>query len=231
MIPINIEDTSAANFELDQDQLRNIIATGKVATQNFFQKYEIRPEGVRTKTKEATTEALIKLIKSEPPSPARGAGRVKKTLDAVNHNVRLWEKYPGYLAANEDAIGRGATIRRLFIVPTEDRCKSQYRKIWDIQHEAQIVVYIAEKERIDAQEAYKALRNVYNKEKGVNFETINVGLFDKRSGERSLDYTVDKDSNQVQILFDKEEIDKLDPSGLFELKDDIIRKYPALDCS
>ncbi|MFQ5991193.1 MAG: hypothetical protein ACE5NA_02040 [Nitrospiraceae bacterium] len=158
----------------------------------------------------------------------------ERSVDAIMERWNIWKKgealYPNYLLANQEAVLRNVTIRRLLILSREQMLDesqaSDAIQIMDDQQRAGINIYFAFREELNRSPAFQRLEEDFRKEGAA--QDINAAIFDGEIMIFSQSYgqvplgMVGKPTpitmiNQLQITWKPEVIRALDPASLFDM--------------
>ena len=158
----------------------------------------------------------------------------ERSVDAIMERWNIWKKgealYPNYLLANQEAVRRNVTIRRLLILSREQMLdESQVGdaiQIMDDQQRAGINIYFTFREELNRSPAFQRLEEDFRKEGAA--QDINAAIFDGEIMIFSQSYgkvplgVVGKPTpitmiNQLQITWKPEVIRALDPASLFDM--------------
>ncbi len=108
----------------------------------------------------------------------------ERSVDAIMERWNIWKKgealYPNYLLANQAAVRRNVTIRRLLILTKEQMQRASLVAdaiaVMDDQHRAGIKIYYAFREELDHSPMFQRLEEDYRKQGAA--QEINAALFD-----------------------------------------------------
>jgi hypothetical protein len=157
-----------------------------------------------------------------------------RSVDAIMERWNIWKKgealYPSYLLANQAAVRRNVTIRRLLIL-TKDQMQraslvADAIQVMDDQHRAGIKIYYAFREELDRSPMFRRLEEDYRKQGAA--QDINAAMFDGEILIFSQTYgqvplgMVGKPTpitmiNKLQITWKPDLIRDLDPAPLFDM--------------
>ncbi|HXF91327.1 MAG TPA: hypothetical protein VNK46_01115 [Nitrospiraceae bacterium] len=158
----------------------------------------------------------------------------ERSVDAIMERWNIWKKgealYPSYLLANQAAVRRNVTIRRLLIL-TKDQMQraslvADAIAVMDDQHRAGIKIYYAFREELDRSPMFQRLEEDYRKQGAA--QDINAALFDGEILIFSQTYgqvplgMVGKPTpitmiSKLQITWKPDLIRDLDPAPLFDM--------------
>ncbi len=158
----------------------------------------------------------------------------ERSVDAIMERWNIWKKgealYPSYLLANQAAVRRNVTIRRLLIL-TKDQMQraslvADAIAVMDDQHRAGIKIYYAFREELDRSPMFQRLEKDYRKQGAA--QDINAALFDGEILIFSQTYgqvplgMVGKPTpitmiSKLQITWKPDLIRDLDPAPLFDM--------------
>lgn len=159
---------------------------------------------------------------------------VQRSVDAVMERWNIWKRgealYPSYLLANQAAVRRRVTIRRVLILTREEIRQPSWRtdavQVMEDQHRAGIGIYYAFKEAIARSATFQRFAEDYKKCGAA--EDINAAMFDREVLMFSRSYgqvplgVVGKPTpitmiSQMQIVWNPEVVRMLDPAPLFDM--------------
>ncbi len=108
----------------------------------------------------------------------------ERSVDAIMERWNIWKKgealYPSYLLANQAAVRRNVTIRRLLILTKEQMQRASLVAdaigVMDDQHRAGIKIYYAFREELARSPMFQRLEGDYRKQGAA--QEINAALFD-----------------------------------------------------
>lgn len=158
----------------------------------------------------------------------------ERSVDAIMERWNIWKKgealYPNYLLANQAAVARKVTIRRLLILS-----RAQMRRpalvadavqVMDDQQRAGIRIFYAFREELERSPAFQRMAEDFKKQGAA--QDINAAIFDGEILIFSRSYgqvplgVVGKPTpitmiNQLEITWKPELIRDLDPAPLFDM--------------
>lgn len=158
----------------------------------------------------------------------------ERSVDAIMERWNIWKKgealYPSYLLANQAAVARKVTIRRLLILS-----RAQMRRpalvadavhVMDDQQRAGIRIFYAFREELERSPAFQRMAEDFKKQGAA--QDINAAMFDGEILIFSRSYgqvplgVVGKPTpitmiNQLEITWKPELIRDLDPAPLFDM--------------
>lgn len=157
-----------------------------------------------------------------------------RSIDALMERWNIWKKgealYPNYLLANQAAVRRKVTIRRLILLTREQMQKSELAadavEVMDDQHRAGIKIFYAFREELERSAAFQRLEEDFKKHGAA--QDLNAAVFDEEILLFSQSYSqvplgmVGKPTaitmiNQLQITWKPEVIRELNPAPLFDM--------------
>lgn len=158
----------------------------------------------------------------------------EESIDAIMERWNIWKKgealYPSYLLANQAAIKRGVTIRRLLVLTREQMEQETVVidaiQVMDDQHRAGINIYFTFREELERAAAFQRFEEDYKKLGAA--KDLNTAIFDKEILIFSRSYgqvqlgvvgtpTPITMINQLQITWKPEFLRDLDPAPLFDM--------------
>jgi hypothetical protein len=158
----------------------------------------------------------------------------ERSVDAIMERWNIWKKgealYPSYLLANQAAVRRNVTIRRLLILTKDQMHRASLvadaTQVMDDQHRAGIKIYYAFREELDRSPMFQRLEEDYRKQGAA--QDINAAMFDGEILIFSQTYgqvplgMVGKPTpitmiNKLQITWKPDLIRDLDPAPLFDM--------------
>ena len=158
----------------------------------------------------------------------------ERSVDAIMERWNIWKKgealYPSYLLANQAAVRRNVTIRRLLILTKDQMHRASLvadaTQVMDDQHRAGIKIYYAFREELDRSPMFQRLEEDYRKQGAA--QDINAVMFDGEILIFSQTYgqvplgMVGKPTpitmiNKLQITWKPDLIRDLDPAPLFDM--------------
>ncbi|MEW6248614.1 MAG: hypothetical protein AB1555_18170 [Nitrospirota bacterium] len=158
----------------------------------------------------------------------------ERSVDAIMERWNIWKKgealYPNYLLANQAAVRRNVTIRRLLILTKDQMHRASLVadaiQVMDDQHRAGIKIYYAFREDLDRSPMFQRLEEDYRKQGAA--QDINAAMFDGEILIFSQTYgqvplgMVGKPTpitmiNKLQITWKPDLIRDLDPAPLFDM--------------
>lgn len=158
----------------------------------------------------------------------------ERSIDAFMERWNIWKKgealYPNYLLANQAAVRRNVTIRRLLILTREQMQQpslvADAIHIMDDQHRAGIKIYYAFREELNRSPTFQRLEQDFKKYGAA--QDLNAAMFDGEILIFSQSYgtvqlgMVGKPTpitmiNQLQITWKPDLIRELNPAPLFDM--------------
>lgn len=158
----------------------------------------------------------------------------ERSIDAFMERWNIWKKgealYPNYLLANQAAVRRNVTIRRLLILMREQMQQpslvADAIQIMDNQHRAGIKIYYAVREELNCSPTFQRLEQDFKKYGAA--QDLNAAMFDGEILIFSQSYgtvqlgIVGKPTpitmiNQLQITWKPDLIRELNPAPLFDM--------------
>lgn len=108
----------------------------------------------------------------------------ERSVDAIMERWNIWKKgealYPSYLLANQAAVRRNVTIRRLLILTKDQMHRASLVadaiQVMDDQHRAGIKIYYAFREELARSPMFQRLEEDYRKQGAA--QDINAAMFD-----------------------------------------------------
>ena len=109
----------------------------------------------------------------------------EESIDAIMERWNIWKKgealYPSYLLANQAAVKRGVTIRRLLVLTREqmeqETVVTDAIQVMDDQHRAGINIYFTFREELERAAAFQRFEEDYKKLGAA--KDLNTAIFDK----------------------------------------------------
>jgi hypothetical protein len=166
--------------------------------------------------------------------PVRLMETTERTVDALMEYWNFWKLggplYPNYLLANQEAVRRGVTIRRLLVISAgqaaESDALSEAIHVMDDQQQCGIQIFYAFREEMLKSITYQRLVQAY-KRRGSAAE-INAAIFDGEIMVMARAYeTVPLGLNdspkmitrisQLEITWKPDAIEELNPAPLFDM--------------
>jgi hypothetical protein len=166
--------------------------------------------------------------------PVRLMETTQRTVDALMEYWNFWKLggplYPNYLLANQEAVRRGVTIRRLLVISSEQAAEknalSDAVHVMDDQQQCGIQIFYAFREEMLKSITYQRLRDAY-KRRGSAAE-INAAIFDDEIMVMARAYeTVPLGLStspkmitrisQLEITWRPDAIEELNPAPLFDM--------------
>ncbi len=158
----------------------------------------------------------------------------ERSVDAIMERWNIWKKgealYPNYLLANQAAVRRNVTIRRLLILTKDQMHRASLVadaiQVMDDQHRAGIKIYYAFREELARSPMFQRLEEDYRKQGAA--QDINAAMFDGEILIFSQTYgqvplgMVGKPTpitmiSKLQITWKPDLIRDLDPAPLFDM--------------
>jgi hypothetical protein len=158
----------------------------------------------------------------------------ERSVDAIMERWNIWKKgealYPSYLLANQAAVRRNVTIRRLLILTKDQMHRASLVadaiQVMDDQHRAGIKIYYAFREALARSPMFQRLEEDYRKQGAA--QDINAAMFDGEILIFSQTYgqvplgMVGKPTpitmiSKLQITWKPDLIRDLDPAPLFDM--------------
>jgi hypothetical protein len=158
----------------------------------------------------------------------------ERSIDAIMERWNIWKRgealYPSYLLANQAAVRRKVTIRRLLILTRDEMQQSglvsDAVEVMDDQQRAGIKIYYAFRDELDRSATFQRLVEDFKKHGAA--QEINAAMFDGEILIFSQSYgsvplgMVGKPTpitmiNQLQISWKAEVIRELNPAPLFDM--------------
>jgi hypothetical protein len=158
----------------------------------------------------------------------------ERSIEAIMERWNIWKRgealYPSYLLANQAAVRRKVTIRRLLILRREEMEEaallSDAVEVMDDQQRAGIKIYYAFRDELDRSPTFQRLVEDFKKHGAA--QEINAAMFDEEILIFSQSYgsvplgMVGKPTpitmiNQLQISWKPEVIRELNPTPLFDM--------------
>ena len=156
------------------------------------------------------------------------------SVDAIMERWNLWKKggplYPNYLLANQEAVRRNVTIRRLFVL---SRSQMQQKplvddaiQVMDDQQRAGIKIYYAFREELERSHTFQRMAQDFTRHgsaKDINAASYDgeILMFAKSYGRVHLGIvgrpTPITMINQLQITWKPDSIRELNPAPLFDM--------------
>ncbi|MBI5854816.1 MAG: helix-turn-helix transcriptional regulator [Nitrospirae bacterium] len=191
-------------------------------------------EAIGKELRQIESQALVYEGAAASAEAVRMMEAVQQSVDAVMERWNIWKRgealYPNYLLANQAAVRRRVTIRRLLILTREQMRDAAWRndavQVMDDQHRAGIGIFYAFKEAVAHAAAFERFAEDYKKSGAA--EEINAAMFDREVLMFSRSYgqvplgVVGKPTpitmiNQMQITWNPDLIRVLDPAPLFDM--------------
>lgn len=191
-------------------------------------------EAIGRELRELESQALTYEGAAANAEAVRLMESAERTVDAIMERWNIWKKgealYPNYLLANQDAVRRHVTIRRLLIL-SRAQMDNQAQvadaiQIMDDQHRAGIKIYFTFREELNRSPAFQRLEQDFNKYGAA--QDINAAMFDGEIMIFSGSYgqvllglvgepTPITMIKQLQITWKAEVLRELDPAPLFDM--------------
>ncbi|MGQ0812682.1 MAG: hypothetical protein ACT4OO_15860 [Nitrospiraceae bacterium] len=191
-------------------------------------------EAIGRELRQLETQTLIYEGASANAEAVRLVETAERSIDAIMERWNIWKKgealYPNYLLANQAAVRRNVTIRRLLILTKEQMRKvslvADAIQVMDDQHRAGIKIYYAFREELTRSPTFQRLEEDFKKH-GAAYD-INAAMFDREILIFSQSYgtvplgVVGKPTpitmiNRLEITWKPELIRELDPASLFDM--------------
>lgn len=191
-------------------------------------------EAIGKELRELESQTLIYEGATANAEAVRMMETADKTVDAIMERWNIWKKgealYPNYLLANQAAVRRGVTIRRILILTREQMQQETWIadavEVMDDQERAGIKIYFAFREELERSPAFQRFEEDYRKEGAP--EDVNAAMFDSEILIFSRTYgavplgMVGKPTpitmiNQLEITWNPDLLRDLDPAPLFDM--------------
>jgi len=191
-------------------------------------------EAIGKELRELESQTLIYEGATANAEAVRLMETADKTVDAIMERWNIWKKgealYPNYLLANQDAVRRGVTIRRILILTREQMVQEPWVEdaieVMDDQERAGIKICFAFREELERSTAFQRFEEDYRKQGAP--EDINAAMFDGEILIFSRTYgtvplgmigkpTLITMINQLQITWKPDLVRDLDPAPLFDM--------------
>jgi hypothetical protein len=166
--------------------------------------------------------------------PVRLMETTQRTVDALMEYWNFWKQggplYPNYLLANQEAVRRGVTIRRLLVISAEQaaipRVLADAIEVMEDQRKSGVQIFFAFREEILKSLTYQRLVQAY-KRRGSAAE-INAATFDGEIVVMARSYEsvplgltgppkLITRISQLEITWKPEVIEELNPAPLFDM--------------
>jgi hypothetical protein len=191
-------------------------------------------EAIGRELRQLETQTLIYEGASANAEAVRLVETAESSVDAIMERWNIWKKgealYPSYLLANQAAVRRNVTIRRLLILTKDqmldDSLVADAIQVMDDQHRAGIKIFYAFREELTRSPAFQRLEEDFKKHGAAH--DINAAIFDREILIFSQSYgtvplgVVGKPTpitmiNRLEITWKPELIRELDPAPLFDM--------------
>jgi hypothetical protein len=191
-------------------------------------------EAIGRELRQLETQTLIYEGASANAEAVRLVETAESSIDAIMERWNIWKKgealYPNYLLANQAAVRRNVTIRRLLILTREQMQRAPLVadsvQVMDDQHRAGIKIYYGFREELTRSPAFQRLEEDFKKHGAAH--DINAAMFDHEILIFSQSYgtvplgVVGKPTpitmiNGLEITWKPELIRELDPAPLFDM--------------
>lgn len=158
----------------------------------------------------------------------------EQSMDAIMERWNIWKKgealYPSYLLANQAAVKRGVTIRRLIVLTREqmrqESVVTDAIQVMDDQYRAGIKIFFAFREELERAAAFQRFEEDYRQQGAAR--DLNTAIFDREILIFSRSYgqvqlgmvspTIPITMiNQLEITWKPELLRDLDPAPLFDM--------------
>lgn len=157
-----------------------------------------------------------------------------RSIDAIMERWNIWKKgealYPNYLLANQAAVKRGVSIRRLLVLTRaqmqQETLVADAEQVMGDQHRAGIKIFFAFREELERSPAFRRFEEDYRKQGAAH--DMNAAMFDgeilifsRSYGQLELGVigtpTPITMINQLEITWKPELIRDLNPAPLFDM--------------
>lgn len=191
-------------------------------------------EAIGRELRQLESQSLIYEGASANAEAVRLMETAERSVDAIMERWNLWKRgealYPSYLLANQAAVRRNVTIRRLLILTREQMQQpplvNDAVQIMDVQRRAGIKIYYAFREELRRSPTFQRLEEDFKKHGAA--QDLNAAMFDHEILIFSRSYgtvplgvigepTPITMINQLQITWKPELIRELDPAPLFDM--------------
>ncbi len=191
-------------------------------------------EAIGRELRQLETQTLIYEGASANAEAVRLVETAECSVDAIMERWNIWKKgealYPSYLLANQAAVRRNVTIRRLLILTKDQMLDGSLVadaiQVMDDQHRAGIKIFYAFREELTRSPAFQRLEEDFKKHGAAH--DINAAIFDREILIFSQSYgtvplgVVGKPTpitmiNRLEITWKPELIRELDPAPLFDM--------------
>lgn len=158
----------------------------------------------------------------------------EQSIDAIMERWNIWKQgealYPNYLLANQAAVKRGVTIRRLLVLTREqmqqESVVTDAIQVMDDQQRAGIQIFFAFREELERAPAFQRFEEDYKAQGAAS--DLNAAMFDREILIFSRSYgqvplglvgtpTPLTMINQLEITWKPELLRDLDPAPLFDM--------------
>ncbi len=166
--------------------------------------------------------------------PVRLMETTERTVDALMEYWNFWKQgaplYPNYLLANQEAVRRGVTIRRLLVISanqaTSDQTADDAVEVMEDQRRSGVEIFYAFREEILNSVTYQRLVQAYKRHGSAS--EINAAMFDNEImvmakayesvplGMTGIPKMVTRIS-QLEITWKHDVIEELNPAPLFDM--------------
>jgi transcriptional regulator with XRE-family HTH domain len=194
----------------------------------------LKVEAIGRELRQLESQTLIYEGAAANTEAVRLMQTVEHSVDAIMERWNIWKKgealYPNYLLANQEAIKRGVTIRRLLVLTSEQiRQESLIEDaihVMDDQRRAGIKIFYAFREDLDRSPAFRRFEDDYRKQGAA--QDMNAAMYDGEILIFSRAYrqvplgmigkpTPVTTIHQLEITWKPELIRDLNPAPLFDM--------------
>ncbi|HET9963547.1 MAG TPA: hypothetical protein VFQ34_14490 [Nitrospiraceae bacterium] len=191
-------------------------------------------EAIGRELRQLETQTLLYEGAEANAEAVRLVQTAEKTIDAIMERWNIWKKgealYPNYLLANQAAVKRGVTIRRLLVLPKEqleeEAVVADAIEVMDDQQRAGINIFYAFREELQRAAAFQRFEEDYRQQGSA--KELNTAIFDREILIFSRSYgqvqlgmvgptTPITMINQLEITWKPELLRDLDPASLFDM--------------
>lgn len=144
----------------------------------------LKVEAIGRELRQLESQTLIYEGAAANTEAVRLMQTVEHSVDAIMERWNIWKKgealYPNYLLANQEAIKRGVTIRRLLVLTSEqirqDSLIEDAIQVMDDQRRAGIKIFYAFREDLDRSPAFRRFEDDYRKQGAA--QDMNAAMYD-----------------------------------------------------
>lgn len=191
-------------------------------------------EAIGRELRQLETQKLIYEGAEANAEAVRLVRTAEQSIDAVMERWNIWKRgealYPTYLLANQDAVKRGVTVRRLLILTKEqmqqESVVADAVRVMDDQQRAGIRIFFAFREELMRAPAFRRFEEDYRSQGAA--QDMNAAMFDREILLFSRSYgqvplglfgtpTPLTMIHQLEITWKPELLRDLDPAPLFDM--------------